>query len=359
MAFPVSLASSLSISGTQPLSTYSHGTGVHVEDRNDIIALGRKLGLGTANAVASGTTALLGTGGTQSAWGQITNAYIAGTAAIAVSKLAALTSGLVRSNGTVISGGATITNADVDAAGAISLSKLAATTSGLVRSDGTVIAGGATVSSSDIVNDTIVNANINSAAAIALSKLAAGGSNGDVVTQVAGVLALAAPSSSFTLLSSQTLAAPAASVTFSSISGAYKHLLLLSNTRTTVGSPSFASMAYNFNGDTGAHYANQLLAGAQATGQTSLAIGGVVGSTSYANMFILNRLWIHDYAQASYVKVCDSVVFGFSGSGPTTGNMYIYGGLWYATPAAITTILLMPASGSFAIGSKFWLYGVN
>lgn len=87
MSFPVSLASSLSISGTQPLFMGSHGTGVHVQDRNDIIALGRKLGLGTTNAVASGTTALLGTGGTQSAWGQLVNAYIAANAAIDVSKL--------------------------------------------------------------------------------------------------------------------------------------------------------------------------------------------------------------------------------------------------------------------------------
>lgn len=101
-SFPVTFPSALSVTGTQTLQDVGHTDNLHVKDRDEIIAAQTKLGLGSS--VASGTTALLGTGGTQSAWGQITNAYIAGTAAIAVTKLAAGSPGSVlrtNSGGTI------------------------------------------------------------------------------------------------------------------------------------------------------------------------------------------------------------------------------------------------------------------
>lgn len=124
-SFPVTFPSALSITGSQTLEAVGHTDNLHIKDRDEIIAAQTKIGLGSS--VASGTTALLGTGGTQSAWGQITNAYISGTAAIAVSKLAPASANgsiLMTTAGTAV--WALLANANVDAAAAIAQTKLGA-----------------------------------------------------------------------------------------------------------------------------------------------------------------------------------------------------------------------------------------
>lgn len=74
-SFPVTFPSAVTSTPTTTLSSAQHNDNLHVKDRDEIIAAQRKIGLGSS--VASGTTVLLGTGGTQSAWGQITSGYIA------------------------------------------------------------------------------------------------------------------------------------------------------------------------------------------------------------------------------------------------------------------------------------------
>lgn len=128
-SFPVTFPSALSITGSQTLESVGHTDNLHIKDRDEIIAAQTKLGLGSS--VASGTTALLGTGGTQSAWGQITNAYISGTAAIAVSKLApASANGSVMTTAAGTATWALLTNNNIAGTAAIAVSKLATDTKG-------------------------------------------------------------------------------------------------------------------------------------------------------------------------------------------------------------------------------------
>lgn len=116
-SFPVTFPSALTTVPTTTLESAGHNDNLHVKDRDEIIATQQKLGLGSSTA--TGTLALLGTGGTQSAWGQITNTYVSGTAAIAYSKLAL---------------GTSIVNADIAAAAGIAVSKIAALGAGnLIR----------------------------------------------------------------------------------------------------------------------------------------------------------------------------------------------------------------------------------
>ena len=148
-------------------------------------------------------TARGGSGGGLIPAGSIVNSDISASAAIAISKLAAITSGniIVGSAATVptsvtMSGDATIiasgaltiansaiTNAKVSASAAIDYSKLAALTSAniLVGSAGnvatvTAVTGDVTISNAGvtaIASDVIVNADVKTDAAIAYSKLAA------------------------------------------------------------------------------------------------------------------------------------------------------------------------------------------
>lgn len=85
-SFPVTFPSAVTTTPTTTLSAATHNDNLHIKDRDEIIAAQTKIGLGSS--VASGTTVLLGTGGTQSAWGQITSGYIA-PGSISMDRLAA------------------------------------------------------------------------------------------------------------------------------------------------------------------------------------------------------------------------------------------------------------------------------
>lgn len=184
---------------------------------------------GSANALSAlapnaSTSTILVSGGASAdpSWALLSNASIASGAAIAYSKLAALTSANILvgnvsnvATATAVTGDVTIdnagvtaiasgviVNADINASAAIAFSKLATLSSAniLVGSSGnvatsTAVTGDVTINNSGvtaITSGVIVNADINASAAIAYSKLAAlssgnvlVGSGGSVATSVA------------------------------------------------------------------------------------------------------------------------------------------------------------------------------
>lgn len=95
--------------------------------------------------------------------GEIVNADISASAAIALSKLAtgALPSAITVASANIVAD--TIVNADIAPAAAIALSKL----------ETAALPTGITVASANLVDGTIVNADVNASAAIATTKLAA------------------------------------------------------------------------------------------------------------------------------------------------------------------------------------------
>lgn len=121
MTFPVSIPPSVGPFGTVTVSAAGHGTLLHIEDRNNIIALGNKLGLGTTSATPGTNLHLRGIGGTLSGWDQIragdhaagavsagsvvagsiiVRQHISGTAGIELSKLEAVTAGHILASDT-------------------------------------------------------------------------------------------------------------------------------------------------------------------------------------------------------------------------------------------------------------------
>lgn len=149
----------------------------HVAGTNKLIdklhAVAAKLGIGTSTP---GDTQVLATDNSgNSSWIKLTNDYLATGAAIALSKLAPGSSGILKSNGTTISAGNKVLDADIDD-GIISLSKLVAGSSGLVKSNGSAISAGNKLANTDIDDATI-----------ALARLVAGASgvlksNGTVIS---------------------------------------------------------------------------------------------------------------------------------------------------------------------------------
>jgi hypothetical protein len=74
-SFPVTFPSAVTTVGTNTLDEAQHNDDLHVKDRDEIRATQMKLGLGSS--VASGTTVLVGDGGTQSSWRQVQGSHVA------------------------------------------------------------------------------------------------------------------------------------------------------------------------------------------------------------------------------------------------------------------------------------------
>jgi hypothetical protein len=156
----------------------------------------------------------------------------------------------------------------------------------------------------------------------------------------------------FTVLGNTTLATSSASVTFSSIPGGYKDLVIVTN---YLGNGGESGTRYRFNSDSGANYSYVL---AQGDGSTvswgsSSSFTGVIGfATATATVAALQNLQISDYAATDKHK---SVLVRSDRANQLTA---MAAARW-ANTSAITNITIDSLGSNFAAGSTFRLLGVN
>ena len=161
-----------------------------------------------------------------------------------------------------------------------------------------------------------------------------------------------AAGATYVSIASQTLSSAAASVTFSSISGAYTDLVLITNPSSATGSQS---IYIQFNSDTGTNYSRTVI-----YGDGSSASSGRDSTYNYIRMGFntgaqtANITQIQNYSNATTYKSTLSRSNTFAGS---AGYVYASVGLWRST-SAITTLLVGVDTGTFASGSTFSLYGI-
>ena len=152
-------------------------------------------------------------------------------------------------------------------------------------------------------------------------------------------------------IATTTLGSAAASVTFSTISGAYTDLVIV-----YVGvATTSQTFSVQFNGDTGSNYSDTNLGGDGSTASSNRdssitsAKMGINYSTGQSN-FILS---VMNYSNSTTYKTA------LCRSNAAVGEVNARVGLWRNT-AAITSILLkMDSSSTFATGSTFTLYGIK
>ena len=161
----------------------------------------------------------------------------------------------------------------------------------------------------------------------------------------------------FESIATTTLSTSAASVTFSSIAGTYKHLQL----RITAGNSVSAYMGMVVNSDTGSNYAFHRLSGdgatADANASTSRAdmiLTGAGGMATTANVFGGFIVDILDYANTNKYKTV-RCLNGYDANG--SGSMNLSSNVWLNT-AAITSLTLSSTS-NFRQYSSFALYGIK
>ena len=165
-------------------------------------------------------------------------------------------------------------------------------------------------------------------------------------------------------ISTTTLSTDTATVTFSSIPGTYAHLQLRCLIRSNRSIGDGADLKIKFNGSS-TDYAFHDLSGdgasATAASDTSavaislqrIASDNTAGSNIFAGMVID----ILDYTSTSKNKTVRSLG-GYDRNGG--GQISLSSGLWYASPAAITSIeLTTTATTSFKQYTQFALYGIK
>ena len=160
-----------------------------------------------------------------------------------------------------------------------------------------------------------------------------------------------AAGSTYTPLATQTLGSAAASVTFSSISGAYTDLVLIVSSSASVA--SYISLQYN--ADTGTNYSVTLMRGN----------GSAASSARYAST---NEIYV-SVASINTTEINNTIVQFQNYSNTTTYKTNLSRannaslstdasvGLWRNT-AAINSIKILNTGANFAIGSTFTLYGI-
>lgn len=172
--------------------------------------------------------------------------------------------------------------------------------------------------------------------------------------------AAGAGAGAYELISTTVLSSTAASVSFSSIDQTYKHLQIRMAARGT--SASFdVQTRLRLNTDSAGNYARHALYGDGSsvisfanTAQTGITVAWIPDSSNTANAFAGTVIDVLDYASSSK----NTTVRSLTGQAATNNSVVLASGLWLNT-AAVSQVDLLPLSGSFAIGSRFSLYGIK
>jgi hypothetical protein len=168
----------------------------------------------------------------------------------------------------------------------------------------------------------------------------------------------------FESIATTTLATTAATVTFTSIPATFTHLQIRCLIRSNRASGDGADLKVKFNGSS-TDYAFHDLFGdgasataASGTSATSISLQRIASdNTAGANIFAGMVIDILDYTSTSKNKTVRSLG-GYDNNGD--GDIALSSGLWYASPAAITSIeLTTTATTSFKQYSQFALYGIR
>lgn len=160
------------------------------------------------------------------------------------------------------------------------------------------------------------------------------------------------PTTTYTPIASQTLNTATSTVTFSSIVGTYRDLIIIVD----AGCTAIAELNCVVNSDFSSNYfwvsagASNIIISQSSSGATSAMRFTERGSYSSGQQ-VQHIIHFLDYSQTDKHK---TVLARNNGSATGVGML---ANRWAST-SAITTIQLYPNSGSFTAGSTFALYGI-
>ncbi len=164
----------------------------------------------------------------------------------------------------------------------------------------------------------------------------------------------------YTLIEAKTLGSSTASIEFTSIPQTYTDLVLVYSARTNAaGRTDEAYLTFNTNTS---NYSWKMLYGsgggaasAQDGAASSIAGIQIPGGDSAASTFSNGQIYIPNYTSSNYKSVsCEAT----QEDNQATAYIKIVAGLW-SNSAAITSVKLSGATGSFVQHSTAYLYGIK
>jgi len=169
-----------------------------------------------------------------------------------------------------------------------------------------------------------------------------------------------AAGSTYTPIATSTLGSAQATVTFTSISQSYTDLVLMCAGQNATGDGQQGNLT--FNGDTGTNYSLTQVSGsppytysARTTNGNALYLGYNQAWSTVANSPGIYYVNIMNYSNTTtYKTVLERAGYA---SGTYAGTEAIVG-LWRNTNAITSISIVVNASGTFAAGSTFTLYGI-
>jgi len=153
-----------------------------------------------------------------------------------------------------------------------------------------------------------------------------------------------------------------ASVTFSSIPQTFAHLQIRYIGRDNRTSNTLDTILLQFNSSTTSYYTHYLLgngttAAANGFSGSGIEIYRITGPSATSGIFGAGVVDILNYTSTTNNKTTRSLA-GADLNG--SGEIVLGSGLWYATPAAISSVKLSPTNATlFSEFSSFALYGIK
>jgi len=157
------------------------------------------------------------------------------------------------------------------------------------------------------------------------------------------------------------------SIDFTSIPSTYKHLQIRMISRNTGAFAGTLDNWLRFNSDSGSNYSFHILQGdgsaaasSAGTSQTRVRMPNQSpGASSTANTFGAAVIDILDYTSTNKNKTVRALYGANDNTTNTEYRIFLLSGLYFATPAAVTSITILPETANFAQYSSFALYGVK
>lgn len=166
----------------------------------------------------------------------------------------------------------------------------------------------------------------------------------------------------YTLIASNTLTTSAATVTFSAVPNTYTDLVLRASTRASTASVG-VQIRTRANNSSSAVYSYTMV---QGTGSSTAQTGRITSSTRWdeawtsgasatANTFGSWELYIPSYTASQFKPISS-----FAASENNATEAYISAAAYlFSDNTAISELNIIRASGTFDIGSSFFLYGIK
>lgn len=146
----------------------------------------------------------------------------------------------------------------------------------------------------------------------------------------------------------------------------YKHLLIVLAVRNDAAAAN--GLVYmRLNNDSGGNYDYEMVnasgttvVASQVQGGFQMAAGRLPGGTAPANSFSCGQILIADYTSTAMSKAV--IASSTTRESAAAGGLHREsdGGVWFATPAAVTRITVYSSDGTgFVANSRFTLYGLK